>query len=153
VTCAGADRITRAIDVLSFFWMPEETLQQRARKTTSRIRSGVTEGWLFRRRARSSTTTRSRTSSSTSSCARRGFGARHRRRPGRRDGVRYAAAAALRRGARDRGAAGLPDVGGPSKTLEALVVSRNLAHDGNPVMAMCIGNMGKEENHWRRFGR
>jgi phage terminase large subunit-like protein len=42
-------------------------------------------------------------------------------------------------------------LGGPSKTLEALVVSRNIAHDGNPVMAMCIGNMGKEENRWREI--
>jgi phage terminase large subunit-like protein len=37
----------------------------------------------------------------------------------------------------------------PSKTLEALVVSRNLAHDGNPVMTLCMGNMAKEENPWR----
>lgn len=39
----------------------------------------------------------------------------------------------------------------PSKTLEALVVTRNLAHDGSPVMAMCVSNMGKEENTWREI--
>ncbi len=39
----------------------------------------------------------------------------------------------------------------PSKTLEALVVSENVAHDGNPVMTMCIGNMAIEENSWREI--
>jgi phage terminase large subunit-like protein len=39
----------------------------------------------------------------------------------------------------------------PSKTLEALVVSGNVAHDGNPVMAMCMGNMAIEENNWREI--
>lgn len=39
----------------------------------------------------------------------------------------------------------------PTKALEALVVSGNVAHDGNPAMAMCVGNMGKEENHWREI--
>ncbi len=38
---------------------------------------------------------------------------------------------------------------GPSKTLEALVLNDHLAHDGNPVMTMCVGNMGKDENSWR----
>jgi len=39
----------------------------------------------------------------------------------------------------------------PSKTVEALIVSRNVAHTGNPVMHMCMGNMAKEENHWREI--
>lgn len=39
----------------------------------------------------------------------------------------------------------------PSKTLEALIVSKNLAHDGNPVQAMCMGNMAKEENPWQEI--
>ncbi len=39
----------------------------------------------------------------------------------------------------------------PSKTLEALVVTENVAHDGNPTMAMCMGNMAKEENAWREI--
>lgn len=39
----------------------------------------------------------------------------------------------------------------PSKLMEALIVSVNLTHDGNPVMAMCMGNMGKEENAWREI--
>jgi phage terminase large subunit-like protein len=39
----------------------------------------------------------------------------------------------------------------PSKLMEALIVSLNLTHDANPVMAMCMGNMGKEENAWREI--
>jgi phage terminase large subunit-like protein len=39
----------------------------------------------------------------------------------------------------------------PSKTLEALVVTGNLAHTGNPVMTMCISHMGKEENKWQEI--
>jgi phage terminase large subunit-like protein len=39
----------------------------------------------------------------------------------------------------------------PSKWLEALIVSGNLAHDGNPCMAMCVTNMGLEENDWREI--
>ncbi len=39
----------------------------------------------------------------------------------------------------------------PSKTLEALVMSGNVSHDRNPCMAMCIGNMAKEENAWREI--
>ncbi len=39
----------------------------------------------------------------------------------------------------------------PSKLMEALIVTGNVAHDGNPAMAMCMGNMGKEENTWREI--
>lgn len=39
----------------------------------------------------------------------------------------------------------------PSKLMEALVLTGNVAHDGNPCMAMCMGNMGKEENAWREI--
>lgn len=39
----------------------------------------------------------------------------------------------------------------PSKMLEALVMSGHLAHDGNPCEAWCIGNMAIEENTWREI--
>lgn len=39
----------------------------------------------------------------------------------------------------------------PSKRLEALVTSKNLQHDGNPVMSWCISNMAIEENAWREI--
>ena len=38
-----------------------------------------------------------------------------------------------------------------SKLTEALVITVNVAHDANPCMAMCISNMGKEENTWREI--
>jgi len=37
----------------------------------------------------------------------------------------------------------------PSKILEAVIVGGDLTHDGNPCLAWCVGNMGKEENTWR----
>jgi phage terminase large subunit-like protein len=39
----------------------------------------------------------------------------------------------------------------PTKLLEALVVSGNLTHDGNPCEAWCLANMGIEENAWREI--
>jgi phage terminase large subunit-like protein len=39
----------------------------------------------------------------------------------------------------------------PTKTLEALVVSGNLTHDGNPALAWCLANMGIELNAWREI--
>jgi phage terminase large subunit-like protein len=39
----------------------------------------------------------------------------------------------------------------PTKTLEALVVSGNLTHDGNPCMGWCLANMAIEENAWRQI--
>jgi phage terminase large subunit-like protein len=38
----------------------------------------------------------------------------------------------------------------PSKQFEALIVSGNLKHDGNPCMTWCVVNMAIEENkRWR----
>lgn len=48
-------------------------------------------------------------------------------------------------------AQGFRKLSAPSKWLEALVISSNLRHDGNPCMAWNIGNMGKEENTWREI--
>jgi phage terminase large subunit-like protein len=38
-----------------------------------------------------------------------------------------------------------------SKLYEALTITGNLTHAIHPVMAMCITNMGKEENTWREI--
>jgi phage terminase large subunit-like protein len=38
-----------------------------------------------------------------------------------------------------------------SKLMEALVITVNVAHEPNPCMAMCMANMGKEENAWREI--
>lgn len=37
----------------------------------------------------------------------------------------------------------------PTKHLEALVLSDRLRHDANPVMAYCMGNLAIEENNWQ----
>ena len=39
----------------------------------------------------------------------------------------------------------------PSRMIEALIVSQNLAHDGNLAMTMCMGNMATDENTWREI--
>jgi phage terminase large subunit-like protein len=46
---------------------------------------------------------------------------------------------------------GFKHLNDPSKTFEALVVSQRIAHDGNPVMGMCVANAGKEENNWQEI--
>jgi phage terminase large subunit-like protein len=39
----------------------------------------------------------------------------------------------------------------PSKLLEALVVSGHLRHPNNPVMNWCVGNLAIEENAWQEI--
>jgi phage terminase large subunit-like protein len=147
----GAERITRAIDVLSFFWMPAETLRQRADEDNIPYPQWEKDGWLF-----------STPGALIDHDAIADFLIDELAAAGilvRGIGVDQAGATAfitrLRRHFGEELVTEVPQgfrmLGGPSKTLEALVVSRNIAHDGNPVMAMCIGNMGKEENHWREI--
>ena len=38
-----------------------------------------------------------------------------------------------------------------SKLMEALVITENVTHAEHPPMAMCMSNMGKEENAWREI--
>jgi phage terminase large subunit-like protein len=146
-----ADRITRAIDVLSFFWMPDETLHQRAAEDNIPYPQWLKEGWLF-----------STPGALIDHDAIVDFLIQEFTRAGilvRGIGVDQAGATAfvtrLQRHFGDELVTEVPQgfrmLGGPSKTLEALVVSGQIAHDGNPVMAMCIGNMGKEENRWREI--
>jgi len=146
-----ADEITRAIDVLSFFWMPEETLQQRAIEDNIPYPQWRDEGWLF-----------STPGPLIDHDAIANFLIDEATRAGilvRGIGVDQAGATAfvtrLRRHFGEELVTEVPQgfrmLGSPSKTLEALVVSRQIAHEGNPVMAMCIGNMGKEENSWREI--
>jgi len=39
----------------------------------------------------------------------------------------------------------------PSKLVEALIIGRNLSHDGNPCMTWCVSNTATEENAWREI--
>lgn len=145
------DDITRAIDVLSFFWMPEETLQLRAVEDNVPYPQWKEEGWLF-----------SIPGPLIDHDAIADFLIDEVARAGilvRGIGVDQAGATAfvtrLRRHFGEDLVTEVPQgyrmLGSPSKTLEALVVSRQIAHEGNPVMTMCIGNMGKEENTWREI--
>ena len=38
-----------------------------------------------------------------------------------------------------------------TKLVQALAITGNLTHDGNPCMAWNISNMGFDENHWREI--
>lgn len=39
----------------------------------------------------------------------------------------------------------------PCKMLEALIVSGQIRHDGNPLQTWCMGNLAVEENSWREI--
>jgi phage terminase large subunit-like protein len=143
--------ITRAIDVLAFFWMPAETLQQRAIEDNIPYPQWRDEGWIFETPGplidHDAIANFIIEEAALAGIVIRGIG------------VDQAGATAfvtrLRRHFGEELVTEVPQgyrmLGSPSLTLEALVVSRQLAHEGNPVMAMCIGNMGKEENTWREI--
>lgn len=146
----GPEGITRAVDVLSFFWMPDETLQQRAKEDNIRYPEWRDGGFLFSTPGAliDHDAIASFIIDEVATCVHvRGIG------------IDQAGATAfitrLRRHFGEELVTEVPQgfrmLSGPSKTLEALVFSGNLSHDGNPVMTMCIGNMGKEENHWREI--
>jgi phage terminase large subunit-like protein len=149
---AGDDRssITCAIDVLPFFWMPEKTLHKRALEDGIPYpdwkRDGFITTWpgslidhdaivefiiaelavLYRIRG---------------------------------IGIDQAGAAGVVSKLKrhfgeelvDEIPQGFRSLNEPSKLMEALIITGNLTHDGNPCMAMCMGNMGKEENAWREI--
>jgi phage terminase large subunit-like protein len=149
---AGRDgqEITRAIDVLSYFWMPELTLQQRAREDNMPYVEWRNAGYLF------ATAGALIDHDAIADFIIQVLAKRFRIRG---IGVDQAGATAfvtrLQRHFGDELVTEVPQgfkmLSGPSKTLEALVMSENVAHDGNPVMAMCVGNMGKEENSWQEI--
>jgi phage terminase large subunit-like protein len=150
--------IDRAIDVLSFFWMPDKTLYRRAHEDKISYPDWKQGGFIF-------TTPGSiidhdaivefligtlavqftilgvgiddAGASAVVTRLQRHFGHDESKPPEQR--FVWAVPQGFRR------------LSAPSKWLEALVVSLNLAHDGNPCMAWCITNMGKEENAWREI--
>lgn len=145
----GADDITRAIDVLSFFWIPERTMLRRAKEDNVPYPTWKEAGYLF------STTGHLVDHDAivdfiVDIVTRFGFRMRG-------CGVDESGATAfitrLQKHFGEQLVTEVPQgfkvLSSPSKTLEALVLSGNLAHDGNPVMTWCIGNMGKEENSWQ----
>ena len=140
-----------AIDVLPFFWMPEKTLHRRAQEDKIPYPDWARDGYIT-------------TTARQSHRPRRDRRVHHRRRSRssyriRGIGIDQAGAAGvvikLQRHFGDELVDEVPQgfrrLSEPSKLMEALIVSGNLTHDGNPCMAMCMGNMGKEENAWREI--
>jgi phage terminase large subunit-like protein len=146
----GMPPIACAIDMLSFFWMPERTIHKRAMEDKIPYPDWQKSGHLF---------------------ATPGALIDHdaivdfiinelaKKYQIKGIGIDQAGATAvvtrLQRHFGDELAIEIPQgfrmLSDPSKTFEALVVSQNLQHDGNPVMTMCVTNMGKEENSWQEI--
>lgn len=149
---AGAvNQITRAIDVLPYFWMPAETLQQRAQEDNIPYPEWAAQGFLTKTPGPLVDHDAIVNFVIEESQA-RGY---HVRGIGIDQSGATAVITRLRRHFGEEFVTEVPQgfrmLSGPSTTVEALVFSQNLVHDGNPVMTMCIGNMGKEENHWREI--
>jgi phage terminase large subunit-like protein len=141
--------IDRAIDVIPLFWMPQRSIQARTKEDNVPYITWAKEGFL--------TTTPGdlvdhdavvdRVIALTSHIQIKGIG------------VDQASASAvvtrLQRHFGDDLVVEVPQgfraLSEPCKTFEALVVSKNVCEDGNPVMKWCISNLGKEENHWREI--
>lgn len=143
--------VTRAVDVVSFFWMPEATLFQRAKEDNIPYPEWRDRGFLTAMPGRLLDHD-AMADFIIAEASRRGWRVRG-------IGIDQAGATAfvtrLQRHFGDELVTEVPQgfrtLSSPSKTLEALVLSGNLAHDGNPVMTMCVANMGKEENYWREI--
>jgi len=149
---ADEDRptIDRAVDVLAFFWMPEKTLHRRAQEDKIPYPDWQRDGFI-------KTTPGSLIDHDAMVefvIAELAIKFRI-----RGIGIDQAGAAAvvskLKRHFGDELVQEVPQgfrrLSEPTKLLEALVVSRNLTHDGNPCEAWCIANMAIEENAWREI--
>lgn len=143
--------IDRAMDVIPKFWMPEQTILQRAQEDKMPYPRWRDEGHLFATPGsiidHDAIQQFIVTTVKTYGLHLRGIGV-----------DQAGATAFVTRLQRDLGEdvvvevnQGYRTMNDPSQTYEALVVSQNLSHDGNPVMAMCVVNMGKEENNWREI--
>lgn len=139
-----------AVDVLPYFWMPAKTLQRRAQEDKIPYPDWEKDGWIT-----------TWPGSLIDHDAIVDFiinvlAKRYRLRGIRIDNA--GAAAVVSKLKREFGEEFVEDVpqsytrlSEPTKLLEALVVSGNLTHDGNPCLAWNISNMGVEENTWREI--
>lgn len=144
-----AGSLDRAIDVLPYFWMPKNTLLRRAQEDNVPYvqweKDGHITSWpgdIIDHDAVVDFIIRARKLYSIKGIGFDQAGA-------------TAAVTRLRREFGDDLVLEVPQsfrhLSEPSKMIEALIVSGNLAHNGNPVMQMCIGNMAIEENNWREI--
>lgn len=144
-----APPLDRAIDVLPYFWMPKQSIERRAHEDGVPYPQWAKDGWLTATQGalvdhdaivdfliEAATTY-------------------HLRGIGFDQAGATAAVTRLQRHFGDAFVTEIPQsfrmLSEPAKTMEALIVSRNLAHDANPVMTMCMGNMAIEENRWREI--
>ncbi len=142
--------ITCAIDVLPFFWMPEKTLHRRALEDGIPYPQWNADGYL---------TTWPGSLIDHDAIAEFVISVLAKEFRLRGIGIDQAGAAGVVNKLRrqfgdelvDEVPQGFRSLSEASKLVEALVMTGHLRHDGNPCMAMCIANMGKEENTWREI--
>lgn len=146
----GAPAIDRAIDVVPYFWMPAQTLLRRAQE--DRI---PYPDWV----AAKAVTTTPGSIIDHDAIVEFIIAELATRYQVRGIGIDQAGAAGavskLRRHFGDDFVQEIPQgfrrLSEPSKLVEALILSRQLTHDGNPCQAWCMGNMSIEENAWREI--
>jgi len=146
----AAATITSAIDVLAFFWMPEKTLHRRALEDKIPYPDWKRDGYL---------TTWPGSLIDHDAIVEFIISRLAVQFRIRGIGIDQAGAAGVVSKLKrhfgeelvDEIPQGFRALNEPSKLMEAVIITVNLTHDGNPVMAMCLGNMGKEENAWREI--
>jgi phage terminase large subunit-like protein len=142
--------ITCAIDVLPFFWMPEKTLFRRSQEDKIPYPDWKADGYLTTWPG--SLIDHDAIVEFIISVLAKEFRVRG-------IGIDQAGAAGVVNKLRrqfgdelvDEVPQGFRSLSEASKLVEALIMTGNLRHDGNPCMAMCIQNCAKEENTWREI--
>ena len=147
---SDGEPIDRAVDVLPYFWMPEKTLARRAQEDKIPYPDWAQAGHVF---------TSPGSLIDHDAIVEFVIGTLAAKYKIRGIGIDQAGAAGvvskLQRHFGDTLVEEIPQgfrrLSAPSKLLEALIVSGNLAHDGNPCMGWCLGNLAIEENAWREI--
>lgn len=142
--------LDRAIDVLPFFWMPKATLQRRTQEDNVPYVQWEKDGFI--RSTPGDIVDHDAIVDFVINEAAKKYSIKH---IGFDQAGATAAVTRLRRHFGDDLVTEVPQsfrhLSEPCKTFEALIVSGNLEHDGNPVMQMCVGNLAIEENSWREI--
>lgn len=142
--------IDRAVDVLSYFWMPEKTLARRAQEDKIPYPEWAKAGHVF---------TSPGSLIDHDAIVEFVIAQLAVKYKIRGIGIDQAGAAGvvskLQRHFGDTLVEEIPQgfrrLSAPTKLLEALIVSSNLAHDGNLCLNWCMGNLAIEENAWREI--
>lgn len=146
----GDAALDRAIDVLPYFWMPKNTLVRRAQEDSMPYVQWEKDGHIFA--TPGDIIDHDAIADFIVNVVAKKYHVK-------RIGFDKACATAMVTRLRQRFGddivievpQGYPTLNTPSRTLEALIVSGNVAHDSNPVMSMCVANTAIEENSWRQI--